>query len=309
MRVSVVIPSRDESIGLWATVAAAKTDLELSDIWPNEIIIVENSDEPSLTASEIGYWGLARVFFPGKTFQSPQAARNFGFQHSTGEIVFFLDSHVIVPSGFFRTVLEDMEKTRADLMHSPYRYSGNVLTFEPDIDWNGFLWYKKHNGEPAYNSKPYQVAIGNHGGVAVRRESFSQVGCYWGWLKGFGGEESELNLKLWFLGKSCWITPRTYHWHYLCRDARRNDENMLAAFDWTRNFLGINFCFGGEAQMHAAYTALRRNWKSEWLHKELLSEIPLDPEVNRQRKWLFDRAKFKDLSELRAWMRTHDVVN
>lgn len=50
MKLSVVVPSRNETIGLWATVISAKSDLEASGI-EHEIIVRENSDVPPQVAT------------------------------------------------------------------------------------------------------------------------------------------------------------------------------------------------------------------------------------------------------------------
>src|SRR5690242_5552091 len=119
--ISVVIPARGAAIEPWFTVSCCLMDLESHDPEDYEIIVVFNGEAPPKG------WVLhnhpcVKYAFAGATVDSPQAARAMGFEMSSGETVFFLDSHVLMPSGFFDGVLRDMYDSGADFMGVAARF-------------------------------------------------------------------------------------------------------------------------------------------------------------------------------------------
>ena|SRR5690242_19445820 len=99
------------------------------------------------------------------------------------------------------------------------------LVFASHFYVDGYLWTKKTLLEPP-SSGPFKVATHPHGAFAVRRDSFLKAGGYWRELHGFGGEETQLCLKFWLMGMTCWATPRVYHWHWLPAGGRRGSETF-----------------------------------------------------------------------------------
>lgn len=184
------------------------------------------------------------------------------------------------------------------MMHCATCFTTETLC-ELEPDWDGYLW-GAHLETPQSES-PYPVALGAHGAFAVRRTAFEEVGGYWLWLEGFGGEEVELNLKMLLLGKSIWLTPRATHFHYLARDARRVQDELYVQPDLVRNVFGVCYVYGGMEQLQRAYNSFRLDrWDMRPLFPELLTAIPRDPEVRAQSALIWSRSKYRNLAELRA---------
>ena len=68
--------------------------------------------------------------------------------------------------------------------------------------------------EATSDSTPYRIAVAGHGGFAVRRDAWNDVGRYWPGFVGYGGEEMYFDLKMWLLGKTVWFDNRMRHYHY-----------------------------------------------------------------------------------------------
>lgn len=299
--ISVIIPSRNESIGLWATVASARSDLE-SPGSKFEIIVVANGEFTD-TAKLIAHEKMADVVFSGA--DSPQGARHIGMERARGRVCFFLDSHVIVPPGFFHCMMCDMDAVGADVMHSPHRFLSRT-SYGFRVGWDEYLWSTETVREAPNKVAPWKVAVMGHGAMAVRRSSYFDVGGYWPALKGFGGEETQFNLKMWLSGKTCWATPNTHHWHYL-PSRIRHDESMFRDRDFVRNFLMINYAYGGMGQMLKAHRSFRiLHWQFEDLYQDLMEEVPRMPEVKRERDSIPGR---KGVSWLRQWFDENGVLN
>ena len=302
--ISIIIPSRNESSALWATIASARADLETSPLeW--EIIAVVSQPFPPLVY-HIAREDMATVVFADAL--SPQAARHEGVARSKGETIFFLDAHVIVPDGFFCQMLGDMKRTGAAMMHSPHRFLGRTA-YGFRVGWDEYLWSTETIREAPAGSNPYKVAIMGHGACAIRRDAYLKAGGYWQELKGFGGEETQLNLKLWLMGMQCWATPRTHHWHYLPQGERHN-ETLFRDRDFVRNYLMIAAAYAGVNQVISSYDALRRlHWGGENLYPEIVAPILASDAVNKERKFIEEHGKYKSIDALREMFVREGVVN
>lgn len=307
MKISVIIPSRGERELLWATYAAARADLEASGL-DFEIVPVINGPKVSDIAGLLHQSGEVNCIFAGEGVDSPQAARNLGAQHASGEVLFFLDSHVIVAPGFFWQMLSDMRGYDADLLHSPHRFLGKAF-YGFRVDWDGLLWSKETLYAPQNGALPFPIALAGHGACCVRRKAFETVDRYWKELKGFGGEETQLNLALWMCGFSCWMTPRTHHWHWL-PGAERHGPEMFTSENFILNFLHLAYVFGGARQIDLAQKALRGKPGADGAQISALHEETMKSEALQRRcEWLGEHAKFSSLAALRAMFAARGVVH
>jgi hypothetical protein len=310
---SVIIPCHStpvtaEMVGqqVWYTVASALSNLELLGL-PYEIVIVMNGEYP-MAASLTHEHSTVKIIFAGANVDSPQAARRLGVQSSLGEILFFLDAHVVIPPNFFNTILYDMREVGADFMGAAHRFIGQNF-YAHRIAWDDYLWGSEILYNPVDGDRPAKVALHPHGAFAIRREAYDAIGGYWDGIKGFGGEEPQLCFKLWMFRKTCWVTPRTYHWHWLAPGSRRGPE-IFSDRRFVRNFLALAAAYSDEKQVRASYEAFQRvNWQGRSLYPCLVEEILADPEVARERESVLLNGEYKNLRELRVMFDCESVLN
>lgn len=303
--ISVIIPSRNEDVALWATVASARADLETSGL-EYEILVVLNGEYPQLGV-QANIEKFFQPVFAGEHIDSPHSARHLGVNYAHGDTFFFLDAHVVLPSGFFRQVLADMAETGADIMHVPHRYLSRAC-YGYRTAWNEYAWGAELIRE-APSDAPYRIAQMGHGAFAMRAETYYRIGGYWLALRGFGGEEPQLDLKTWMMGGSCWVTPRTYHWHYLPPGVRHTD-NLFRDRNFVRNFLLLAAAYGEPGRIDAFYKAfILLHWQFQDLMPGLKEEVLADPSVAAERRFIAERAKYKDLAELKAMFDREGVIN
>ena len=277
--ISIVIPSRepDEAL-IWATLTSAISDLRASDIEYEILLVLCGPKFPDI-AKHIARHGLAKVAYTNA--DSPQVARHIGISTAKGDTVFCLDAHVVVPPGFFRRVLEDMQATGADLMHTPYKFL-QAVSYGYRVAWGAYLWSAEALRQPP-SASPFKIAVAGHGAFAVRKESYKRAGGYWLGLRGFGGEEVQLDFKFWLSGMTCWMTPRTYHWHFVA-NPQRHTEELYKERNFVRNFLLVAAIYGGAEQVEKSYAAMRgRCWGWQDLYPELKEEVLHDAEEERGR--------------------------
>src|SRR5438876_229698 len=100
---SVIIPSRNEGAHLWYTLHAIRL---IWDHWPDdderELIVVDNRSTDNTRAfleDASMTWWVRRVEAPAT---GPGPARQAGALAARGDILFFLDAHVLLAPDFFR---------------------------------------------------------------------------------------------------------------------------------------------------------------------------------------------------------------
>jgi glycosyltransferase involved in cell wall biosynthesis len=291
---------------LWYTVASAISSLEVCGE-PYEILVILNGEHPQ-QASLMHQADSIKAIYCGKEIDSPQAARHLGFQKAKGDVLFSLDAHIIVPTNFFRQILDDMKDTGADFMGAAHRF---LLpnSYGNRVDWGAYLWGGESIFVPPRGDKPFKTALHPHGAFAITREAYFDVGGYWLGLHGFGGEESQLCFKLWLMGRTCWATPRTHHWHWLSPMDRRNrgvfeDENFV------RNFLIVAAAYSDEKQVRDSYDGmLNFHWGNLSKFPMAVQDALCDPEVKKEREFIAENGKYKNLMELREMFNVSGVLN
>lgn len=313
--ISVVIPvystrKTSEQVGeeVWYTVASVVSDLERTGA-PYEIALILNGEYP-MNAALMHEADMVKPVFCGPHINSPQAARNVGAEQTSGETIFFLDSHVIVPPGFFKQMQDDLDETGAAFMGTGHRWLGSKKFYGCRIAWEEYLWSRETmNVPPLGEGKLWKTAIHPHGAFAVRRKAYDDIGGYWQALRGFGGEESQLCLKMWMMGYECWATPRTYHWHWLPPGGRRTSD-LFRDENFARNFLLVAAAYGDAARVKQSHDSMEMlHWGNIDIFPMMQQQVLNSPEVETERSLIAERAKYKSLAELRTMFDRNDVLH
>jgi GT2 family glycosyltransferase len=146
---------------------------------------------------------------------SPPTARQIGTLFGSSRYLFFLDNHCMVDSNYFTRAVEQMDSRSLPMLHSTTKFhSGAPLHYEYILQLENNFWATSLKLKPQSKTEPYRIAIGGHGGFAVRRDVWNEVGGYWTGFTGYGGEESYFDLKMWMLGYEVWQDPKMLHHHH-----------------------------------------------------------------------------------------------
>ncbi|QJE94278.1 glycosyltransferase family 2 protein [Luteolibacter luteus] len=108
--VSIIIPARNRHDLVRATVASALAQ----DHAGTEVILVDNGSTPALHKQDFAEFAALPAFAGFQVLACPSgnanAARNFGYDHSNGEFVLFLDSDDLLAESCVRLRLEEFGK-------------------------------------------------------------------------------------------------------------------------------------------------------------------------------------------------------
>lgn len=251
--ISIIIPSRFATIGLWATVHSCLVSLERTGV-EAEFIILTNGDE------DLGIEGGNCIdkMTQGKAIKhvhvvqplAPPVARQRAAALASNPFLFFFDDHCLPDKTYFERALLSIEQSGADMLHSSTIFFANgIVNYEYRLKLEYNFW-----GESAtlpYSHKPYLIGAAGHGGFVVRKSVWDEVGGYGPeeLFSGYGGEELLFDLKMWRLGKNNFIDPKLMHYHYAgIRGYSRHFTDAYYA-----NLLVSALVIGGEKWMYKLF--------------------------------------------------------
>jgi hypothetical protein len=274
-KLSIIVPYCNEYPQVLFTLCGLRVELEQSDIdW--EIISISNTSTDK---------GFERV----KAIQTPRIkaleyndklshwnAKNYGVVHSTGDILFFIDSHCILAKDalvnaykYYTSHYEELNGT----LHLPILYLGEINGRELEYkmvcniteDKQGLDCNPKngpHNLHYVFTRhkhiKPHhRVSCMSTCGMMMSREIFDKLGGWPSELGIYGGGENFINFTLGVMGYhiNVFYTPNVVH-HYAEKRSYSWNYN-----DWIRNRIIASYMCGGEewSYIYAVNAKGRRN--------------------------------------------------
>ncbi len=198
-------------------------------------------------------------------------AKNFGVHSSTGNVLFFIDGHCMIPRGSLVSTLGTYigDTHYNGTMHIPVTYflenDGVSLDYKlvADIEKCRYHYsFTRHKNV----DHPYKVPCMSTCGMLMRRSIYDDLGGWPEQLGIYGGGENFINFTLATLGYEIWISPvRALH-HY----AEKRDYNWYYT-DHKRNQIIATYMFGGEkrAETFSRYCKLDENTRKRILQSVL----------------------------------------
>lgn len=224
MKLSVIIPNRNDTVMLAITVKSAVECLKCINS-DGEIIVVDNSDPElwnllitpnksplSLRDVQSGVVKLLRQPFPGL-----YSAVQTGSEVAHGEYIYRADAHTLFGHNHFKPLVDFMDD---DLEHkvgcgfapigwvaNHERYSRHDIRFDKGKLWDN---WGRHYDEPT-------KICWNFGSRIMRRDWWLNEHKGYGFFAdkriGWGGGEFYVAVKSWLLGKESWAIPTSPQYH------------------------------------------------------------------------------------------------
>lgn len=311
---TIIIPHRGSVLGLWATITSCEEDLLDTRFTYNYVIVVNgekensNSDLKTLrvhlaTSGKLKDWVHIVDNLP------PPAARELGVAHADGKYLFFFDNHCLVSKGYFNRAMFDFDKYGMDVLHSTTQYyGGGPKCYHYTLCLERNFWAESCDQPHANNIlKPYPMAVGGHGGFAVKSDSWREVGGYGppGLFKGYGGEEVYFDMKMWMLGKSVWIDPLVLHYHY----AGERGYKRHYTDEFYVNLMVCANVIGGRKWMNKVFESFSTKGRFiKYLSGKTMFELLMEAdERSTPHSKELDKLRHKDLDTLLMWMQANDI--
>lgn len=212
MRISVIIPSRNEGMWLPKTVhsliEAARRDGLEPDI---EFIVVDDGSVDGV-ADDLSSHKKIQLRVIHTDAIGPARARNSGARLSVGDTLLFCDAHVEVSPGVLRRMIHYLDNTPQAAAVSPG--IGNIerrhrvgygLTWASDLR---VQWLHRPFNEAGW------VPFLPGAFLAVRRRIFELLGGFDPGFYGYGHEDEEFSLRLWLMGHQLHVLYDSVAFHY-----------------------------------------------------------------------------------------------
>lgn len=266
----IVIAHRGPEMGLWMTLASCEAELkrlrtQKPDFYKNldyRYWICHNGDEKLDSATLLmidhfkntGRWGDMWI---SPDPMAPPTARNTAARLGYGKYIFFLDNHVMVEPGYFDSALDTFENQQADAVHSVTKFwPGDVARFHYRFTLETNFW--AYQVDRPKKETAYRIAGAAHGGFAVRRLTWAQLGGYWDGFTGYGGEEMYWELLMGLTDKRNFLNPAMSHWHHPGNRPYERDKSM----DFLKNMMMCAAIIGGERWLAQVCSGLKvKEWQ------------------------------------------------
>jgi hypothetical protein len=254
--VSLVIAHRGPTMGLWMTLESSLMALRDSGLDYEFIVVANGEPEKGEDFERQAHWlkwnghKLLRI----DEALSPPSARQRGTDIAAGKNLFFLDNHCMVEKNYFTRALETMAAFDVEMVHSTTRFwMGEGSVYEYRMNLERKFWVYKSHMTPVHKERPYQIAVAGHGGFAVTRRLWDEVGGYWDGFVGYAGEEPYFDFKVGLMGHKNFIDPQMIHYHWSgVRNYNRHNTD-----DFFRNLLKAANIIGGEQRMYRVFDAFK----------------------------------------------------
>jgi len=294
MDVSVIIPFCNEWSQIVFTIRAVAEQLKAGYL-DFEIIVIDNmvedirlrpdrghdhyNDKGQFVKSHIASMAekhkwLRYIRYDDKL--SHWNAKRVGVKAALGEVLWFLDAHVMPDDGIWNGVKYyfDHQAELDGTMHFPLTYhilESQRLIYKPDIDIaTGQFHYKFKNYTWKSSDEIFEVPVMSTCGMMISKDLYELTGGWPEELGIYGGGENFMNFTLAILGKKKYIYPVHTLFHHGDKRGYKYDGP-----DWDRNRTIANYLFAGEdiavrwVWSHAKHTQASRhktNMLNEVMH-------------------------------------------
>ena len=231
--------------------------------------------------------------------RSAALARNIGAEEAEGDVLWFIDGHILFTPDSVPTTLELLKK--ANVVHLPCSWGG----INPDRCYHYNLTLEKNfwgtNTPYLKSSEPYEVSAFAHHILAISKDDFQRVGGYNPNFHGYGGEEVYFDFKCWMMGLNVMIN--TYgHLSHVYGVHKYGGTN----WELRRNLLLGAYVLGGDEWPQKVLDWNREN-EPDNIYREWVSAAEdAKTHAEEERVWL-EKNRVKTLGEVLDFFRVNDI--
>ncbi len=316
--ISVVIPAHNEGEWLERTVRAI---LAQTDGFALDVLVVDDGSRDGSTAFLARDWtGVRRVGQPG--LGTPGAgtpgvieagglgsakARNLGAAQAVGEVLVFVDAHVLPDPGWLTALVGLLRQPQVGL-------AGLAVRDVTHPELVGYTYvFTNENLDPAWlpalSAGPYETPCLIGCCLAARRDVFQALGGFHPLHVRWGVEDIELSLRTWYLGWRCLLDPRAQVAHLFKGGRPRNFEVGFEEYDV--NLLHTLLLYFSGPRQQTLLSALIRKRST---FARTLAQVQAEPafwkyrqalqkRFQRSETWYFDRFQM-ELARFEANLKT-----
>jgi hypothetical protein len=252
--ISIIIPHRGNTLGVWATIHACEVELEGSPYSYEYVLCVNGEpldEDLKIITNKLALQNKLGDLLHSLRPLSPPSARQLASESAVGEYLFFFDNHCIPSRGYFDRAIKQMVERDMDCLHSTTQYYVGECHYHYKLTLEADFWVDSLMVAKDYED-PYRIAMAGHGGFVIKRSLFNEIGGYGPleMFQGWAGEESYFELKLGLLGKSNWLDPKLKHFHF---STEKRGYSKTNSDDYYRNLMVAANVIGGKAWLDRVY--------------------------------------------------------
>lgn len=238
MRISVVIPSRNDGSSLGSTIksivssACCRANLE--------VVVVDDASRISVQLEQLKQVFNVKLVRSREHLGVPRS-RNLGARLATGDVLFMTDSHCVMSEGWDDRVRQDISRkkvlsaTIAD-NRSSFRGYGCRLV----VPFMGTHWNRDRL------RRGTEVQVASCAGTAITRELFFRLGGYDEGMIFYGAAEPEFSVRVWLSGAKIVSVPDLFVFHRFKTRSKRNHFLRLHRTFMVHNSLRFGFLYLSE---------------------------------------------------------------
>jgi hypothetical protein len=256
MDISIVVASHANPQGCYLTVFALLQQMQNAGLQYEIIIAADGGTETKFES--LPNVRCLRLTGDRRT-GSPQGTRDAGIRAALARNVLCVEDHVVI-NNIIALYAEHVRLGGAMTFCARVGETTEMISSVGYVmDWDKRFW-QKHPIYTCPSKQPFRVVGFGHAAFMIDRDFYIKSGGYFLEMRGWGGEEPDLNLLVWQLGREIWMVPSVTHAHYLTPGAH---GDVTSSPDFARNFCIAAYEHGGEeylqkVESHFGYK-LQRN--------------------------------------------------
>ena len=181
-----------------------------------EVIIVEDgSDKPCKDVCD-KYQELLDLKYFKKGNSGPGQSRNYGAERSKGDYLIVLDSDVVLPEDYLKTINEELKREPAEAFGGPDRSHDSFTETQKAISYSMTSFFT--TGGIRGGKKKLDKFYPRSFNMGIRRDIYLQLG---GFSKMRFGEDIDFSIRIFKAGCRCRLFPEAWVWHKRRTDMRK----------------------------------------------------------------------------------------